>query len=153
MPNITFVAQDSINCRGTPYRFAGRRWHLVKVEPPHDLARGMARHIILENTTDHRRLRFVDRQVRHANGGSRDPAIAIGNFPEDDLATPRAPELAASIALGDLGALILRDYTLYLNQQPSLRIVAERRCVGKQYADAVPVKLIQHDHLVGVYAG
>jgi len=113
----------------------------------------MSRHVIFENATDHRRFGFVYYQVRRGGRGCGDSAIAIRHFPEDDFAAARTPQLAAPIALGNFGALVLGDHALNLDQQASLRIVVERGCVGKQYPNTMPGKLIQHDHLIGIQAG
>src|SRR2546428_507035 len=88
-PEIALIPQHTADSRGTPHCFASGRRHLVEVEAAHDLARGMAGRVILEDATDHRRFRFVRDQVRRGCWDSSNPAITVGHLPEDDLAAAR----------------------------------------------------------------
>ena len=115
-PNVGFIAQHAVDGRSTPDRFARGRRHLVEVEPANDLTCRIACNVVLEDAPDHRRFGFVRNQVRGLGTSAGHPAIAVGGFPEDYFATAGTPEFAAPITLGDLRALIFRDYALDLGQ-------------------------------------
>jgi hypothetical protein len=76
--------------------------------------------------------------------------VAVGGLPGDDLPRAGAPQLAAPVALGDLGPLVLGDHALDLGEQASLGVVVERGCIREPHRDAVAGELVEHDHLVGV---
>jgi hypothetical protein len=61
-------------------------------------------------------------------------------------------QLAAAVALGDLGALVFGDHALDLDEQPGLRVVAGRRAVEEAHLDAETLELFEDQHLVGVGA-
>ena len=84
-----------------------------------------------------RRLWLVDLEVRGPFGAARNTPIAIRAFPGDHLASTRTPQLAATISLGDLGALILGNHALHLGEQMGLRVIGKWRRVVEEHRDAV----------------
>ena len=65
-----------------------------------------------------------------------DPAVAVGGLPGSDFAGAGAEQLAAAVAFGDLGFLVLRDHALHLGEQGGLRVVGgEVGGVGETHRD------------------
>jgi len=83
---------------------------------------------------------------------SGDASVSIGNESIHNLTSASSEELSAAVAFGDLGALILGDHTLHLNQQRGLRIVANRRSVEVVDLDAMPGQLVADQDLVRIAA-
>jgi len=79
--------------------------------------------------------------------------VPVGDLPERDLARPGAIQLAATVALGDLGLLVFGDHALHLYQQRRLRIVSRRRTLQKPDLDPQALELLEDQHLVGVGPG
>jgi hypothetical protein len=97
-------------------------------------------------------LGLEDLDPRGAAVVGHDAAMAVGHLPEEDLAGAGAVELAAAVALGDLGALVFGDHALHLDQQRGLRILTERGALEKAHRDAEALELLEDQHLVGVGA-
>jgi hypothetical protein len=81
------------------------------------------------------------------------PPVAVGRLPADDLADAGAPQLAAPVALGDLGPLGFGNHPLHLGEQPGLGVVVQGWGVDQAHHDPEPGRLVQHQHLPGVGAG
>ena len=115
--HIRLVAYQAPDRGHAPDGFAGWRGDKLLVELPGDLPhRQIALDIVPKDAPHDRRLWFIDLEMRGPLGAARNTPIAIGAFPGDDLAGTRAPELAATISLGDLGALILSNDPLHLSE-------------------------------------
>jgi hypothetical protein len=138
----------------TPHGISRRRRHRVGVEAATDLTDGVAsRDVVLEDASDHRGLGFEDLQVGRGVATAGDPPVAVGGLPRYDLARPSPPELAASVAFGDLRLLVLGDDALDLGQQAGLRVVVvQGRCVGEQHTYTESSQLVEDENLVGVSA-
>jgi len=137
-----------------PDRVAGRGWDLVQVEKPADLADRVAPgQVVIEDTTHDSRFRFEDLEVRGDLSDPRDPPVAVGRLPCDDLTPTRSPQLAAAVTLSDLRLLVLGDHPLDLCEEPSLRIVVEARGIGEQQCALKAFELVEHEHLVCVGTG
>src|SRR5262249_60071248 len=82
---------------------------------------------VLEEASDHRRLRLIDLEPGRALMTTPHPAVAVGHQPKGDLTGPGTVQLPPPVALGDLGAFVLGDDALHLMQEPGLRVVKRRR--------------------------
>src|SRR5881394_1818840 len=81
---------------------------------------------------------YPDRRVSRTAWASGDTSVSVRHESIHNLTSASSEELAAAVAFGDLGALILGDHTLHLNEQRGLRIVANRRSVEVVDLDAMP---------------
>jgi hypothetical protein len=104
----------------------------------------------VEDLAHNLRLGLEDLDPRRLAVGARHAPVPIGDLPKRDLARAGAIQLAATVALGDLGPLVLGDHALHLDQQRGLRIVARRRALQKPDGDPEPLKLLEDQHLIGV---
>ena len=109
--------------------------------------------VVLEDAPHDLRFGFVDHKVRRGGRAAGHAAVAVGGLPGDDLTGAGAPQLAAPVALGDLGPFVLGDHALDLGEQAGLGVVVDGGGVGEAHHHAVAGQLVQHDHLVGVAAG
>src|SRR3954453_7103415 len=114
---VRLIAYQAPDRGHAPDGLAGWRGDKVLVELPTDLPqRQIALDIVLKDAPHDGRLWFVDLEMRAPLAAARDASIAVGALPGDDLAGTRAPEFAATISLGDLGALILGNHALHLSE-------------------------------------
>jgi hypothetical protein len=151
--DVGLVAQQPLQRRGAPHRLAGRGGNLALVEVEGDLAnRAALLHIGAEDPAHHVRLGLVDLHPRRLSRLD-DAAVAVGDLPEEDLALACAVELAAPVALGDLGPLVFGDHPLHLHQQRRLRVVARRGPLEEADPGPEAPELLEDQHLVGVGAG
>jgi hypothetical protein len=111
-----------------------------------------AQDVIVEDAPDDLGLWFEDDEVGGTVRAAGDASIAVGGLPGDHLSCSRAIELAAPIALGDLGALVFGDDALNLGEQTRLGIVVDLRGIREQHPHAMACKFVQHDDLIGVGA-
>jgi hypothetical protein len=109
--------------------------------------------VVVEDAPHHRRLGLEDRKMGGPCSAAGDAPVAVGRLPGDDLARAGAPQLAAPVALGDLGPLVLSDHPLHLGEQPGLGVVVQRWRIREPHRHAEAGQLVQHDHLVGVGPG
>ena len=59
-------------------------------------------------------------------GAAGNAAVAVGDFPGDDLAGAGPEQLAAPVTFGDLGLLVFGDHALDLGEQHRLRVVGDQ---------------------------
>ena len=123
--DVRLVAQHSVNCRRSPLRLAGRRWDRSVTQLKRELANRQAPlDVRCEDLAHDLGLGFEDLDPGSSPIGIDDSAVPVGDFPERDFSGAGAVELAATVALGHLGLLVLGDHALHLDQQRRLRIVA-----------------------------
>jgi hypothetical protein len=104
--DVRLVAQQAVERRGSPLRLAARRRDPALEQPKRDLAnRQPSLDVRVEDLAHHLGLRLVDLDPRSAGIGIDDAAVPVGGLPERNLAGAGAVELAATVALGDLGLL------------------------------------------------
>jgi hypothetical protein len=75
--------------------------------------------------------------------------VPVGHLPEHDLPRAGAIQLAATVALADLGLLVLGDHAPHLHQELGLRVLAVRGPLEEAHADPEALKLLEDQHLVG----
>src|SRR5438067_10757710 len=83
---------------------------------------------------------------------SGDTSVAVVHEAIHNLTSACPEELSAAIAFGNLGALVLGDHPLYLNQQRCFRIVVKRRSIQILDLDSVPGQLVSDQDLVSIAA-
>jgi hypothetical protein len=151
---VSLVAYHTPDHRHPPDGLPAWRRHKLLVELPRDLShRKIVLDIVSKDAAHDRCLGFVDLEVRGSFSAARNAPIPIRAFPRDHLASTRTPQLAAAISLRDLRAFIFSYHTLYLGEQPGLRIVGKWRGVVKQHRDAMARQLVEHNDLIGVHTG
>ena len=106
----------------------------------------------MEDLAHHLGLGLVDLDPGSSSVGIDDAAVPVGALPERNLPGAGAVELAATVALGDLGLLVLGDHALHLDQQRRLRIVARRRALQELNGDAEALEFLEDQDLVSVGA-
>jgi len=106
----------------------------------------------VEDRADDLGLGLVDLDPRSAGVGVDDAAVPVGALPERDLPGAGAIKLAATVTLGDLRLLVLRDHTLHLDQQRRLWIVARFRALEEVNGDPEALEFLEDQDLVGVGA-
>src|SRR5215211_6818612 len=150
--DVGLVAQQATDRRDAPDRLAGRRGDRAVVQVVGDLAhRPLVLDVGAEDLAHDPGLGFEDLHPRRPAVG-HDASEAVGHLPEADLAGAGAVELAAPVALGDLGALVFGDHALHLDQQRGLRVGAQRRSLQEAHRHAEALELLEDQHLVGVCA-
>jgi hypothetical protein len=108
--------------------------------------------VVVEDAPHDLRFGLVDHKVRRCDRAAGHASVAVGGFPGDDFTGAGAPQLAAPVALGDLGPFVLGDHALDLGEQAGLGVVGDGGGVGEAHRGAVAGQLVEHDHLVGVAA-
>jgi hypothetical protein len=152
-PEVGFPAQDSMHRRLAPVLSAAGCWIPLPRKTPRDLPDGHPRvGVPREDLAHHFGLRVIDHQVSRRRVAARDAAVAVGDRVPENLPLPRTIELSAPIALGDLGALVLRNRPLDLQHQDRIRIIRRRR-VEKDHRNAQPLELLEDQDLVSILAG
>jgi hypothetical protein len=122
--DVGLVAQQPAERGCAPGGFAGWRGHPVGVKTAADLAHGGAGGAVGKYPPHHCGLGFIDLVVCLAGGGATgNAAVAVWGFPGDDLPGAGPKQLAAPVAFGDLGLLVLGDHALHLGEQGGLRVV------------------------------
>jgi hypothetical protein len=125
--------------RDRPDRVASRARNTILVETaadaPHRVTTG---HEIIKDAAYHHRFGFIDLQMGWTSRTSGDAAKPMRHESKHDFTCARSEELAAAVAFGNLGAFILRNHPLHLNQQRGFRIVFERRGIEILHPDAMP---------------
>ena len=149
--DVRLVAQQPVKGRGSPQRLAGRRRDPAVAQRQRDLAnRQSPLDVRVEDPAHGLGLGLVDLDPRPPALGIDDAAVPVGGLPERDLAGAGAVQLAAAVAFGDLGFLVLGDHALHLDQQRRLRIVAGRRAFQEPDGDSETLELLEDQNLVGV---
>ena len=147
--DVRLVAQQAVERGGSPLRLAARRRDPAVAQLKRDLPHRPAP---LNVGVDDLGLGLVDLDPRSSAVGIDNAAVAVGALPERDLAGAGAVELAATVALGDLGLLVLGDHSLHLDQQCRLRIVARCRALQEVNGDPEALQFLEDQDLVGVGA-
>ena len=147
------VAQDAPDCRAVPARRAPSRRDARRVEVAHELSdRLLAMDEGVEQAAHDLRFGEHNLVTRRLRGGARDVAVAVGRARQGiDQTLPRAMELAATVALHQPCALVLRDHPLDLREQGLLGRLPAR---AEQEHDPHPSgrELLEQQHLIGVAA-
>ena len=151
--DVCLVAQQSVERGCSPLRFAARRRDPTVAQFKRDLANRQAPlDVGSEDLAHNLGLGLEDLDPRRPAGGGHDAPVSVGGLPERDLPGAGAVELAAPVALGDLGLLVLGDHALHLDQQRRLRVVAGCRALQEPDGDPEPLEFLEDQNLVGVGA-
>jgi len=78
--------------------------------------------------------------------------VAVGHLPEADLAGAGAVELAATVALGDLRALVFGDHALHPDQQRGLWVGSRSGALEEHDGHIESREFFKDEDLVGVGA-
>ena len=152
LPGVGGVAQDRPHGRLVPARLSGPRRDALLAQRPRDLDDRLAIFdVAAEDLPDGRRFELVDLVERVGVLGFLDIPVAVGRVGEHrDRACPRAVQLPAAAALGDLRALVLGDHPLELAQQLILRRARALGLLREYDLDPAARELFDQQHLVGV---
>src|SRR6266508_2617073 len=108
--DVRLVAQQPVERGCSPLRLAARRRDPAVAQLKRDLANRQAPlDVRVEDVAHDLGLGLEDLDPRRPATGGDDAAVSVGGLPERDLAGASAVELAAAVALGDLGLLVLGD--------------------------------------------
>src|SRR5262249_47023192 len=119
------------------------RPHALLVEP---LGHGACAHSVVEHPPKHRphvlRLDLINGHHPRPHLPDTRGRLAVWRLIRvgDHLAGTELVELTTARALDDLGALVFRDHTLHLHEQPILRPLADRP-LDEVHLDAASVQL------------